>query len=94
MCARRRHAGVGEEVGAFRRVQEVEPGSPDAAVGLGWVSLMSGDLGRAAETWRPVVGHVTDPTTLDRMVEVYARVGDRENSDLALRRLREVRSPK
>lgn len=74
---------------AFQRVLDVDPRNADGLVGLGWTQLLSGDMEAAAMTWRPTVSLVTDHVTLERMAQVFARVGDRTNAELALTRLRD-----
>src|SRR5262249_51637744 len=52
------------------------PSDVDATVGLGWATLISGDIPEAARIWRPVAGITADPPTLQRMIALFERVGD------------------
>jgi len=76
----------------YQRVLARDPRNADGLVGLGWTQLLSGNVEQAASTWRPTVTLVRDPTTLERMAQVFAHVGDRATAELALTRLRTLRA--
>jgi hypothetical protein len=71
-------------------VLDQDPHNADGLVGLGWTRLISGDVQEAARIWKPTVGLVNDPTTLQRMAQVFGRIGDRETAERALTRLRDL----
>jgi tetratricopeptide (TPR) repeat protein len=62
---------------AYVRAERLSPGNADARIGRGWVSLLAGREGEAAELWRPVIGLTPSVTTLQRMRALYAQLGDR-----------------
>ena len=72
----------------FLHAERVMPGNAQARIGLGWATLLDGDVAQAATLWRPVIDFVDDPATLQRMAEVYARTGDREAADAVRARQR------
>ena len=74
----------------FGTAVRYHPSSVDAKVGLGWATLISGDIPEAARIWRPMVGITQDPNTLQRMVAVYERVGDEATRREAQARLARV----
>ena len=43
----------------------------------------AGRLERAAEIWRPVVKETTHIRTLEEMVRVYSKIGDRVTAEIA-----------
>jgi len=61
---------------ALKRADALAPGDPTARVGLGWAALYDGRMSDAANLWRPLTTVTRDRTTLERMVEVFAGVGD------------------
>jgi tetratricopeptide (TPR) repeat protein len=71
----------------YERARAIDPVNLDAAVGVGWVQLRTGQTAFAAETWRRVVDRVSDPITLRAMASVFAQAGDRAAADAALRKL-------
>lgn len=75
----------------FRRVEAIRPDEPRARVGLGWVSLLTGDMRQAAALWRPVITATTNPGTLQRMVDLFRAVGDDEAAALAMATLQRTR---
>lgn len=86
--------GLGDAQGAaaaFQRAGALDPSSVEARVGFGWAILLTGDLRGAAREWRPVIDSVNDPAILERMAEVFRRVGDREAEQAALANLRRLR---
>jgi Flp pilus assembly protein TadD len=76
---------------AYSRAEAVAPGNPQARIGRGWVSLLSGRAREAADLWRPVVSVTDNPAMLEQMLGLYRSLGDREGAaeaEAALRRLR------
>jgi len=71
----------------YERARAIDPGSLDAAVGVGWVQLRTGQVAFAAETWRRVVDRVSDPVTLRAMAEVFDRAGDAAAAAAARKKL-------
>lgn len=67
----------------FVQVQRVDPSNVLAQVGLGWASIVEGDMRRAGELWRPAIAATRNPNTLQRMVALYQMLGDREAEALA-----------
>jgi tetratricopeptide (TPR) repeat protein len=72
---------------AFETALKRDPRSVDAQLGLGWVEYHAGRLDRAAEIWRPVVEETVHIPTLETMVQVYSKIGDRVSADVAQSRL-------
>lgn len=62
---------------ALKRADALAPGDPTARVGLGWAAVHDGRMSDAAALWRPLTTVTRDRATLERMVEVFAGVGDR-----------------
>ena len=60
----------------YQRADVVKPGTPEVRIGYGWVAAMQGDDATAAQYWGPVIGASADPITLQRMMLVFARLGD------------------
>ncbi len=61
---------------AYERALAMDAGDSEARLGLGWVWRGTGDLRKAAATWRPAIGPRCDDETLAEMVRVFAEVGD------------------
>ena len=60
----------------YDRADRIRPGTAEIRIGRGWVAAMKGDEATAAQYWGPVVSASTDPSTLQRMMLTFARVGD------------------
>ncbi|HTM57264.1 MAG TPA: glycosyltransferase family 39 protein [Candidatus Udaeobacter sp.] len=76
MALRRNDAARATE--AFTTAMNAHPSNIDAKVGLGWALLISGRVDEAARVWHKVADRTIDPTTLQRMIQVFSRVGDQE----------------
>ena len=76
----------------FGTAERYHPSSVDAKVGLGWATLISGNVEEAGRIWRPVISLTADPVTLRRMIEVYARLGDAPAQAQAAARLQSLRN--
>jgi len=76
----------------FGTAVRYHPSSADAKVGLGWATLISGQIEEAARIWRPVASLTADPPTLRRMMDVFERVGDQTTRREAAARLEEIRA--
>lgn len=68
---------------AYQRALVLEPEMHAAREGLGWSLLLAGDVSGAASAWAPIASLVQDTTTLNRMVQVFASVGDLQAARLA-----------
>jgi tetratricopeptide (TPR) repeat protein len=77
----------------YERARAIDPVSLDAAVGVGWVQLRTGQVAFAAETWRRVVDRVSDAATLRAMAEVFDRAGDPVSAAAARNRGRALSRP-
>src|SRR5204862_8115566 len=60
----------------YEKALAADPGDVAARIGLGWASLVARDARGAAAQWRPVIALTRDPGTLQRMIEIYAALGD------------------
>jgi predicted Zn-dependent protease len=76
----------------FGTAERTHPSSVDARVGLGWATLISGQVEEAGRIWRPVTSSTADPVTLRRMMEVYERLGDAPGRIQAAARLESLRT--
>jgi len=63
----------------YDRYDRIHPGTPEVTVGRGWVAAMKGDDVTAARYWSGVIRDTSDPTTLQRMLYVFAHVGDAQH---------------
>ena len=61
---------------SYERARAIEPHSLGARLGIGWVEYRTGDPGRAAATWAPVVKMAPDERTLLAMRDAFRRAGD------------------
>jgi len=77
---------------AYREALTVNPGDYEARLGLGWAYLGLGELSRAAQAWRGVIGPSADSTSLAEMVALFTRIGDRPAADAARRELANQRA--
>jgi tetratricopeptide (TPR) repeat protein len=68
----------------FQQVRAIDPNHVIAQIGLGWASLIDGDMKGAGELWRPVIASTTNPNTLQRMIALYQLLGDREAESMAV----------
>jgi tetratricopeptide (TPR) repeat protein len=73
---------------AYERALALDPRNAEAQVGRGWASLAARRPEEAAALWRPVIEATTDPVTLQRMIEVFAALGDAGSAERARHALR------
>jgi hypothetical protein len=67
----------------YEQVLAIDPGRVSARVGLGWAALVSRDAMGAARIWRPLIDQTNDPSTLERMAQLFAALGDRSGETQA-----------
>ncbi len=60
----------------YARAEQVSPGNVQARIGRGWASLLAGREREAAGLWRPVIATTRNGPTLERMLDLYRRLGD------------------
>jgi len=63
---------------AFERAEALNPDNLEARLGRGWATLLAGREQEAAALWRPVIGATRKRPVLESMIQLYARLGDRE----------------
>ena len=68
---------------AYRHALDLDPGSVEAQVGLGWAMLLAHRAPDAARYWRAVTTLTRDGATLRRMVELYHSLGDAASENQA-----------
>jgi tetratricopeptide (TPR) repeat protein len=78
----------------YQHATELDPGSAEARIGLGWVSLSEGKEAEAAALWRPVISFSGSTNTLERMMTLYRSLGDRAAEAEAAAALTRVRGSK
>ncbi len=74
----------------FRAILSRNPGDPSLTQGLGWALHAQGHSADAAATWRPLLAEMQDPATLQAMVAVFLKAGDRAAAEVAASRLRHL----
>jgi predicted Zn-dependent protease len=63
---------------AYQQALRLRPDIPEPRIGLGWASMVGRRAQEAAVRWRPVISATRDPHTLERMVELFHALGDRQ----------------